>query len=56
MKLDQLTQLGWEDAADYIREREKKYGTSELRVPAVLKPQPDQDVAVPAPTSFGELM
>jgi hypothetical protein len=28
MKLDELTQPGWEDAADYFRERDKKYGTS----------------------------
>jgi len=28
MKIDELTQPGWEDAADYFREREKKYGTT----------------------------
>jgi hypothetical protein len=28
MKLDELIQPGWEDAADYFRERDKKYGTS----------------------------
>jgi len=38
MKLDELTQLGWEDAADYFCERDKKYGTFELRVPAVVQP------------------
>jgi len=27
MKFDKLTQPGWEDAADYFRERDKKYGT-----------------------------
>jgi len=32
------------------------YGTFELSVPAVVKPQMDQDVAAPAPTTFGELM
>jgi hypothetical protein len=36
MKLDELTQPGWEDAADYFCERDKKYGTTELRVPAVV--------------------
>jgi len=36
IKLDELTELGWEDAADYIRSRDKKYGTSESRVPAVV--------------------
>jgi len=38
MKLDELTQLGWEDAADYFCERDKKYGTFELGVPAVVQP------------------
>jgi len=56
MKLDELTQPGWEDAADYSKESNKKYGTSELRVPAVVEPQPDNHVAEPAPTTFGELM
>jgi len=56
MKLDELTQPGWDDAADYIREIDKKYSTSELRVPAVVQPQTDDDAAAPAPTTFGELM
>jgi len=56
MKLDELTQLGWGDAANYFRERDRKYGTSELRVPAVVKRQTNQDVAAPALTTFGELM
>jgi len=29
MKLDELTQPGWEDIAEYFRERVKKYGTPE---------------------------
>jgi len=29
MKPDELTQPGWEDAADYFCERDKKYGTAE---------------------------
>jgi len=36
MKLNELTQPGWEDSADYLREREKKHGTFELRVPTVV--------------------
>jgi hypothetical protein len=36
MKLNKLTQPGWEDAADFFRERDKKYGTFEWRIPAVL--------------------
>ena len=56
MKLDELTQPGWEDAADYFRERDKKYGTAELRVPVVVQPQTDDDASAPPPTTFGELM
>jgi len=56
MKLDELTQPRWEDAADYFREKDKVYGTSELMVAAVVQPQTDDDAAVPSPTTFGELM
>jgi len=56
MKLDELTQLGWEDAADYFRERDKKYGIFELRVPAVVQPQTNDDAPAPPLTTFGELM
>ena len=56
MKLDELTQPGWEDAADYFRERDKKYGTTELRVPAVVQPQTMDDAPAPPPATFGELM
>jgi hypothetical protein len=56
MKLDELTQPGWEDAADYFRERDKKYGTAELRVPVVIQPQTDDDASAPPPTTFRQLM
>jgi hypothetical protein len=56
MKLDELTQPGWEAAAEYFSERDKKYSTSEWRVPAVVQPRTDQDAAAPAPTTFTELM
>jgi len=56
MKLDKLTQPGWGDAADYCHERDKKYGTSELKVPAVIKSQPNHVAAAPPPTTFGELL
>jgi len=55
MKLDELTKLRWGDAADYFRGRDKKYGTSELKVPAVIKSQTDHVAAAPPPTTFGEL-
>jgi len=32
MHLDELTQLGWDDAADYFREGDEKYSTAELMV------------------------
>jgi len=56
MKLDELTQPGWEDAADYFRERDKKYGTTELRVLAGVQPQTNDDALAPQPATFGELM
>jgi len=56
MKLDELTQPGWEDAADYFHEQDEKYGTSELRVPAVIQPQTNDDTPAPPLTTFCELM
>ena len=56
LNLDELTQSEWEDAADYFREWDKKYGTAELRVPVVVQPQTDDDALAPPPTTFGELM
>jgi hypothetical protein len=55
MKFDKLTQPGWEDAADYFRERDKKYGTSELSVPAVIQQQTIDDPPPHPPTQFAEL-
>jgi len=56
MKLDELTQPGWGDAANYLCGRDMKYGTTELMVPAVVKPQIDTTAATPSPTTFGEHM
>jgi hypothetical protein len=56
MKLDELAQPGWEDAADSFCERDKMYGTAELRVPVIVQPQPDDDASAPPPTTFGVLM
>jgi len=56
MKLDELTLLGWEDAADYFRARDKKYSTSALRVPAVVQQQTDDVAATTVPTMIGELL
>jgi hypothetical protein len=56
LKLDELTQLGWEDAADYFSQQDKKHRTSKLTVPAVVQPQTNVDAPAPPPTTFGELM
>jgi len=54
--LDELTQPGWGDAADYLCERDKKYGTTEWKVPAVVQFQKVHNAASPAPTRCGEHM
>ena len=56
VKLDEFTHLGWEDAADYFRERDNKYGTSALRVPAVVQQHTDDDAVTPIPTTIRELL
>jgi len=56
IKLDELTHLGWGEAADYFHKRDMKYGTTELTVPAVVKPQTDSTAPAPSLTTFGELM
>jgi hypothetical protein len=56
IKVDELTQPGWENAADNIRARDKVYSTTELWVPAVVQPQTTDDTPAPPPATFGELM
>jgi len=48
IRLDQLTQPGWGDAADYFCERDMKYATTELKFLAVVKPQTDTAAATPS--------
>jgi len=55
MKFNELTQPGWEDAADYLHERDKKYGTSELRVPALVPPRNNDDALLHPPKTFAAL-
>ena len=55
MKLEELTQPGWGDPADYFSECDKKYGTSEVRVPAVVTLQTDHNADALAPTAFRKL-
>jgi len=47
MKLEKLPRLGWEDAANYFREREMMYGTAELNILSGVKPQ----TYLPGPTT-----
>jgi len=54
IKLDELRQPGWGDGADYFREQDKKYRTTELKVPAVVQPQTADDAASSEPTTFSE--
>jgi len=54
IQLDELTQAGWGDPADYFHERDEKYGTTEFKVPAVVKPQTAVDAASSVSTAFTE--
>jgi hypothetical protein len=54
MRLDELTQPGWGDAANYCRERDKRYGTAESKVPGVIKPQIDTTIVTPSLITVGE--
>jgi len=56
MRFDELTQPRWEKAADYFRARDKKYGTSELRVPEVVQQRTNDDAPPHPPTTFAELL
>jgi hypothetical protein len=55
-KIDELTQPGCEDAADYFCQRDRMYSRSQLRVPVVVQPQMDDKVLAPPPRTFGEHM
>jgi len=54
MGLDELTQPGWGDAENYFRERDMRYGTAKLKVPAVAIPQIDTTTATPSAMTVGE--
>jgi len=56
MRFDELRQPGWGDAANYFCERDMKFGTAELKIPAVLQAQTDTTAATPSPTTFGEVI
>jgi hypothetical protein len=56
MKLDELTQPGWKDVADYLGARYKEYGTTRLKVPVIVQPQTNDHPPAPPAATFGELM
>jgi hypothetical protein len=56
MRFGELTQPGWGDAANNFWGRDMKYGTAELKVPAVVMPQIDMTTATPSQTTVGEHM
>jgi len=56
MNIDNLSQLGWGDAADYFRARDTMNCTSEMRVRAVVKSQTNNDAAAPGPKTFRQHM
>jgi len=56
MRLDELTQPAWGDAANYFCERDMRYGTAELKVLAVVKPQIDMTTATRSPITVREHM
>jgi len=53
MRLHELTQPGWWDVANYIHERDWTYGTAELKLPAVVKPQTHTTAATSSPRTVG---
>jgi len=56
MRLDELTQPGRGDAANYFGERDMRYGSAEWKVPGVVKPQIDSTTATQSPITVGEHM
>jgi len=56
LNLNELTKPAWENAADYLRERDTKYGTFELRVSTLVQAQTNDDAPAPPPTTFVPLM
>jgi len=56
MSLNKPMQRGWGDAVDNACARDMLYGTAELRVCTLCKPQTHHVVAAPAPTTLGEWM
>jgi len=54
MKLDQLMQPDRAEVANFLCERDKKYGMTKLQVPAVVQLQIEGDASLSAPMTVGE--
>jgi len=56
MKFHELTQPGWENAVEYFGKWDKNYGTSEVRVLAVVQLQMNVNAPPHPPTTFAKIM
>lgn len=56
IRIDELTQLEWEDVAHSIHDRNGKYGKTKLKILTVVQLQPEKVGATPALRVFGKLM
>jgi len=56
MRVDELTEPGCEEVADYIHQRYWNYRNSKVKELAVVQPQTNDDAAALATSKFGELM
>jgi len=56
MRLEESTQLGWGDVAEYFYGSDMKSSTAKLMVQAAIKPPTNKDVAISALTTHGELI
>jgi hypothetical protein len=54
IRLEELTQRACVNAENYFHESDIKYGTAELNLPAVVKPQIDRTAATPSLTTCRE--
>jgi hypothetical protein len=54
--LDRFTQLGWWNAADYILQRDIKYGTVQFKVTIEFQLQTNMTATTPSPATFWKLM
>jgi hypothetical protein len=56
LRLNELMQPGWGDAADYFCDSDMKYGRTDLKASDVGTPQAASTAATPSITLFGELL